>query len=475
MQISAFRVKNFMAFADSGWLEIKPITLLFGKNSSGKTSLLKALLLLKQSAQNGRLTYSSKEGIDVDSYRNIANGPDKLAYLESKKRISFCFRFSLDEILLAPIGLVSQTLVMNIELGWNPKKQLPEVVAFEIQAVPTDILLDETYFRVEIEDYEAEASNLNLIYSTNIFDTSTMEATDAWQNIGLRTIMGFMPDLELVRLPSSYLDYEKSLSELTISERFRDWDFISGTLVRLRKCIFDFLSSIVYVKPIRPIPERLFVFKDLDQEQLTRQGLKSFLDFLDQRYSEREQEKVLNKWIDHLGLGTQIQPKKAKGIPGSSLISEIILTDYSGSQVNLLDTGFGASQVVPFLVDCLFSKAGSTLLIQQPELHLHPAAQAELGDMFISLSQFSEKAFLIETHSEHLILRFMRRIRETYNNKLSKGQDSLDAKRLSVIVTIREDGDTFSSATQVRFNDEGQKITAWPGGFFEEGFKERFL
>ncbi len=111
--------------------------------------------------------------------------------------------------------------------------------------------------------------------------------------------------------------------------------------------------------------------------------------------------------------------------------------------------------------------------IEQPEIHLHPALQADLGDVFIqSALGPGRNRFLIETHSEHLLLRVMRRMRETSNDELPEGVPAITPKDVCVLF-VQPKG-TSSAVRHLELDEEGQLLDAWPGGFFEKGYRERF-
>lgn len=135
------------------------------------------------------------------------------------------------------------------------------------------------------------------------------------------------------------------------------------------------------------------------------------------------------------------------------------------------DIGIGISQVVPVVVTALDGQ-DRLLAIEQPELHLHPRLQAELGDLFIEGALGDRKhRILLETHSEHLILRLLRRIRETANDKPHRGLAITDADVAIYYVKSHLGGSIF---TRIDVYKNGDFIQPWPDDFFEIDFYERF-
>ena len=144
-------------------------------------------------------------------------------------------------------------------------------------------------------------------------------------------------------------------------------------------------------------------------------------------------------------------------------IHELRLWDYDKkTMVSFRDVGFGISQVLPVLATAYGSR-GRVIAIEQPEIHLHPALQAELGDVFIeSATGESQNTFILETHSEHLILRLLRRVRE---KKISPAD---------MCVLFVEPTDHGSQVRELEYDEDGDFIDEWPGGFFEEAYREKF-
>ena len=135
------------------------------------------------------------------------------------------------------------------------------------------------------------------------------------------------------------------------------------------------------------------------------------------------------------------------------------------------DIGVGVSQVIPVVIGAMAPDT-KVLAIEQPELHLHPAIQCRLGDLFIKEAVENDKIFIIETHSEHLILRMLRRIRETSEGELPSEAVSFTPEDLAVIYF--ESKESGMEVTELTVDKEGEFNERWPNGFFEERAEELF-
>ena len=285
-------------------------------------------------------------------------------------------------------------------------------------------------------------------------------------------------------------------------------DLLRCLLVAPGRVVAEWLKSVRYLGPLREIPPRNFIsdlkkvdrsrwatglaawdiFNWIGQQQLN-QSVKSSEATSEQTKNHRNYTDNLlnniNNWLlnDHrLNTGYEIFIEFYREIPSkifnnqpqkntAEIINEILsepekfriwLQDKSRKNLNLTphDIGTGISQVLPVVVAAIVE--GTQLVaIEQPELHIHPAMQVRLGDLFIEQSN-DQKFFLIETHSEHLVLRLMRRIREGKINP-----DDINV----VFVEPLNHGGRF---IKLRLDEEGDFIDEWPGGFFEESFHEKF-
>ena len=128
--------------------------------------------------------------------------------------------------------------------------------------------------------------------------------------------------------------------------------------------------------------------------------------------------------------------------------------------------------MLPVLVSA-YASNNELIAIEQPEIHLHPALQAELGDVFLqSALAGGGNTFLVETHSEHLLLRIMRRMRETNASDLPDAVP--EVRPDDVMVLFVESDGPQSIIREMPLNERGELVKAWPGGFFEEGLREIF-
>ena len=207
-------------------------------------------------------------------------------------------------------------------------------------------------------------------------------------------------------------------------------------------------SDYAYFTDSTPEPHFIEFMKE-DQE---------FLEFLSSRWDQEKNEALLSRSLD---------------VADTEQRTELLLKDLrTGTVLALQDVGVGISQILPILISA-YGLNKNLVAIEQPEIHIHPALQAELGDVFIESALGANKnTFLLETHSEHLILRILRRIRETTRNKLPEGAIPVRCDDIAVLYV--EPGEDGSVVRELRVNDQGRFIDDWPNGFFEERFNEEF-
>jgi predicted ATPase len=155
----------------------------------------------------------------------------------------------------------------------------------------------------------------------------------------------------------------------------------------------------------------------------------------------------------------------------SRILVEFWLRNGVGKKLSFNDVGTGFSQILPIIICALNGK--KTLFVEQPELHLHPRVQHRLADLFIeSIRRERCKFCIIETHSEHIALRILKRIRETGRSDIPHSRWSLKPDEVSVLYFEPEGGQTFIH--ELRIDSTGEFIDKWPRGFFEERYEDLF-
>ena len=170
---------------------------------------------------------------------------------------------------------------------------------------------------------------------------------------------------------------------------------------------------------------------------------------------------ALRLWVIHLGLAEQVGTMDI-AIPGQTNEMIMMKPHGVGSQLPLTSVGVGVSQLLPVLVLCLLAEPGSVILLEQPELHLHPALQQRLADFFIAMVR-SGRQLIVETHSEYMVSRLRRRIVEDPDDELLGMSKVIFAER------DRETG--LSSYREVELSPYGA-IEEWPAGFFDQAAEE---
>ncbi|HLP67870.1 MAG TPA: AAA family ATPase [Rhizobium sp.] len=271
------------------------------------------------------------------------------------------------------------------------------------------------------------------------------------------------------------------------------------------RIVRDYLASVTYIGPLREIPSRGYRPRLSPDESRWAQGLAAW-DVLYTHAGDQLLDSV-NEWMssdERLRTGYVLVKSEYKqisttdglhqlfkrGINEDDLgdLQELYEAIPSKSEISLMDVvhsipvapndvGVGISQMVPVVVACLKEPKG-LVAIEQPELHIHPAIQVGLGDLFITATRDerratgAERTLLVETHSEHIMLRLLRRVREHSENELPPGALGLEPNDISVIyVEATERGPVFR---RLRVSDNGDFVDNWPRGFFEERAEELF-
>ncbi|MCF6453529.1 AAA family ATPase [Vibrio sp. MMG022] len=160
-------------------------------------------------------------------------------------------------------------------------------------------------------------------------------------------------------------------------------------------------------------------------------------------------------------------------LDGGQKLKQLAFKDMqNGTLVYPQDMGLGISQILPIILASKIHREHK-IYIEQPELHLHPAMQCEIADDFIQSVNERDNEFIIESHSEHMLLRIMRRMRETANGDLAP-DSPLALTPSDVCLLYVDNNGEHTYVNELELDEDGTLLDPWPNGFFEEGYKERF-
>lgn len=278
----------------------------------------------------------------------------------------------------------------------------------------------------------------------------------------------------------------------------RAWDgtaFLARLLFGPGKLVQASLEGLRYLGPLRARPPR----KGIPSDELSdwSEGLAAWKALQSEEKSS-DLIKQVSQWLagkDRLNSGYELQSKHLAQVDADACrqivegdldnaqaqLLELLQEAPKSSEIKLVDTrsglgldpsdvGVGISQVLPIVVAAVVPGA-SVVAIEQPELHIHPAMQVALGDLFIEGATKRGMSFLIETHSEHLMLRLLRRIRERAQGELSSRLPEFSSDDLSVLYVERS-GSERVEILSIAIDQEGKFVSRWPRGFFPERMHE---
>ncbi len=542
--LSNLQIGNFKAFAELQRIPICPLTLIYGVNSSGKSSILHSLILARHGMETGNLdvhrTQVGGDAVDLGGFRQYVHRREVTRRIEWAAEFdSRAFTGAVAE-LLAPVQNITMTLYMGILLDDQDRPlpdAVPETHAYELEADGRSILrmsrrrdgklqldrLDHQHpiFREALRAI-VELSTTATDLKPSDFNVLDEVMSEIVPEVTAETV-SFVP--RGIARGDSFSGGEQ-LMLFAVSKGRRQEDlagairlYFPRKIDLLIKGIADALQSelsrLQYLGPLRSYPPRHIAFSQfhdpnwhagggyawdvLRQDPMIRSKVNVWLgegshlatpyelrirnlltlDAVEPSYTELigdlEERFASQDGYDGDLFGeiySALREMKKKEAQLSDIQDLYLVDRRSNTPVSHRDVGIGISQVLPVLVSAFASKE-KIQVIEQPEIHLHPALQSELGDVFIESSLGEQKnRFLIETHSEHLLLRIMRRMRETADGTLPEGKMPVRPQDIAVLY-VEPDG-ARSIIREMPLNERGELVKAWPGGFFEEGLREVF-
>ncbi len=545
--ITGIAIENFKGIRERVEIELRPLTLLFGANSAGKSSILHALQyaaeVFERRNLDAGLIGDGAAGIDLGGFQSFIHGHDpnrdvvlqfELTFDPPGSLPGFNTRTPRDVDEPSSLYGLIRSARITLAIGHSNLLDAPFVRRYAVEIDGTE--LAEIYFEPGSPHCELA---LNLEHST-LVRNGEHTALAQWhpldvEDLGEDTVISQLlswganagaisglyptesPYTVVLGLPSqkdAMPDFDRLLSFDA------DWDWVNrdpqlqtARIAELADYLIEAISQVVlgpgrvlreqlvnsrFLGPIREVPDRNHTASPQQERARWSSGLGAWdrLETADSRLID-----AVSHWLgdeDRLNAGYRIRLKRFKELDLSDPLfvqlqtgrafdeadfdtridlsalpthTRVLIVPNDGAiELRPSDVGIGISQVVPVIVTAL-DGAGRTIAIEQPELHIHPRLQAEIADLFLEAVDKQRHRFLIETHSEHFILRLQRRIRETSAGTAAEAR-TLKSEDVVVYFVSRE-----GECTRLRRIDvdaKGQFIQPWPDDFFEIDFFERF-
>jgi len=579
MIISAITIENFKSIKEPVRIELKPITLLFGPNSVGKSSVIQALHYAREILCNQKNPDIDKvehggDFVRLGGFKNIVHGHDINRAIRLRFELGFQFGNIGDHVddltsdfdnespvdwILADLPddaiKVKEFFLNQVAQGIFPWLEIiiKDETATGVSISSTSIGFGETTFLT----FEGQTFDINKKYTV---DTNSklfpLYGYDSIASLRLEAISALEPfsdgdiELEIYRrfhgmmfdavvlldnllplptleaVPDSLLQIyilTGMCSEVSASD-FEEYITYTTQLIAIDKgliatcqrfqginnAVYSIISNYIqndlndfrYIGPLREVPQLSSAPPKSIELARWANGLAAW----DAMKFSQHTVDIVNKWLDseQFNTGYSIGRKQFKEIAvcQENSNAEALLATYEKQPISRIDLyvfdeahgvklqpsdiGIGISQLLPIITLVTGRYEEGIIAIEQPELHIHPAMQLILGDLFIEgLNRFGyknydcRKRFIIETHSEHLLLRLLRRIRElscidyneiSYKDKVELSFSNYDESSLGI--HILEPSKNGVKVTHIRVDEDGEFMDRWPQGFFNERFEE---
>ena len=514
IMIEEFRIRNLRSIKDSGSIRLSPITLLLGTNSSGKSTFLRSFPLFSQSVSKhlrGPIAWFDNNFVDFGDFRTAKN-----KYADVSEGIVFSYSLSHlgEQYRYRRVRFSSlsdkELKMVHLSFGIQDEGKGTFVNSFQIRTASVDVKIlfngkhevESIYINGTLIDMSdkmsAEYSSAGMIVPM-VYVRKSGELLP----IGRAMFQRLIKDISTYcsrrfknegRLESilryESLDKEGLLARIKsgagikfLRKNTSDWDVNTPAFVKLynefvllkvnyivdviNHELSSFYDKCDYIAPLRADMGRYYRVQGLQVQSVDSSG-HNLIEFVSSLSNKAKED--FDDFISPI-LGITIEVPNELGMKSLKVRSE-------NGEFNIADVGYGYSQILPIItklwhvvyqakslssIDALYNDyRGTTLLIEQPELHLHPAMQATLADVFAQVVEQTKELnysvnLIVETHSPTIINRLGRRLRE---KKYINSQD------VNVLLFQKDSLKQNSVIKQVAFNENGQ-IIDWPYGFFD--------
>lgn len=539
--LTSITIQNFKGIGATVTIPIRPLTIMFGKNSAGKSTLIHALHyaheVLLNNNPNADRTALGGSSIDLGGFKNLVH---KHEYLDRSIMMRFDLEIEPDEFpeydegdierdylesgldefieeelgeglrhirerrganlsaamldLKSPDPNRAITLSVEFAVTWSESLSKPIVSSYKTWICGEPAAQITT--SIDARDYRWEVNATHsLTYTDDVqANIGSAKGSDPWW-VGIghlsRDLKASLPNWgELI-----YLHPDSDLPEFGIGYQTATQMLTGPAELLIGHLQSSGLRSLRYIGPLRKTTPRNFQPASTVDDSSWADGTAAWSNLYDgdlvadvsealiglkagyalelQRYREVPVDSELMLALQSNTILDRIENSAAEVSKFPIRERLMIVEESTGLRLAPHDIGIGISQVVPVVVAAVHSM-NNLVAIEQPELHLHPAVQAELGDLFIAgIQKVRSNTFFLETHSEHLILRVLRRIREAASGRLENDKNRIAKEDLSLLF-VGPEGTGGTNFLALRVDDRGRIIDHIPGGFFEEDFAEMF-
>ena len=430
-------LENFKAWREAD-LRFGKVTGLFGTNSAGKSSLLQLLLSLKQTkiATDRGLVLDfggPSDLVNLGTYKDVVHRHDE------KLKLSWL----LDWTLPNPLRITDPT-------------EYPRRLLFTGDSLQTQCNVGLRGARARSHELAYRFANTSFILQPETSTKGKFELTTSDTEFSFKRNRG-----RPWSLPGPVKTH---LFPNEVRNYFQNADFLLDFEFEYE----ELMDSIYYLGPLREHPRREYHWGGSSPEDVGQRGERTMDAILaatrdEQRrslgYKKRKQsfQEIIAHWLRELGLIHEFRLEEIA--KGTNLYRAMVMTSRSSVPTALTDVGFGVSQVLPALVLLYYVPEGSIVLMEQPEIHLHPRVQSGLADVMLNIAEARNVQIVVESHSEHLMRRLQRRVAE-------ENASADDVKLYFVSATRRG-----AQLSDLALNKWGE-IENWPDKFFGDDLGE---
>jgi len=494
-----------------------PITLIYGPNSGGKSSIIQALLLLKQSIE-APINQGMRDRVLVPKGRYVDLGQSKSIHHKHSfsNPISFEVGMKFPGMLnRSYASLFSSSEEFSVAMSFEHredsiKSRLPALAGIRYQSNhPRGRNLDIHISRAvkqnkaKVEEQLEFEELIDLKAPTNFFIFSDLKeiknfndflhsipriraeetGKDFFGALGVneekyknKFQIGFRPFAsgKTTYLPSAIKNLTSPISDRRVfGEGYLDVPSSALTQVaRMMNLQFEKMS---YLGPLRSRPKRLYELSQQYEGSIGLSGEFSVEALKSETQSDNSDEEsvidFVNSWLKKFEVPYTVSVEDVGDEVLGDLAKFKMLDNRTNVWVAATDVGFGIGQLLPIIIQAALAAKSTTptgltksICVEQPEIHLHPRLQANVADLLIETVNENTCQWIIETHSEALMLRIQKRIRDG----ILKAEDV-------AVVFVEPAGENGSRIQNLRLDSDGSFIDEWPGGFFEDSFTEMFF